>query len=216
MTVLGVVPARGGSKRLPRKNIAFLGGKPLIVWTLRAARASNALDRVIVTTDDLEIANVIQMYNEEEGDNVFVWMRPSQLARDETPMLPVILNVYNSNPADIIVTLQPTSPFRKPEAIATAISLLRSTKADSVFSVTEAPDDLAFEVGHANRLRKLPNVVVPNGSLFLITGEALERGESWFSGLAYGYSMPKDESLDIDTQLDLEIAKMILGQGKAA
>jgi CMP-N-acetylneuraminic acid synthetase len=84
-----------------------------------------------------------------------------------------------------------------------------------VFSVTAAPEDLVFEIGHAQRLRPLVNVVVPNGALFIITGAALERGLSWFDGMAYGYTMPKDRSLDIDTELDLEVARMIASKQQA-
>ena len=204
MKVIAVIPARGGSRRCPRKNIAQLGPYPLIVWTIKSALECNLFDKVIVTTDDEEIANVAKDYD------VTVWKRDPILARDSTPMLPVVLDVFGAHPADIVVTLQPTSPFRRIEDIKAAYQLLIESKGDSVFSVTEAEEDLVFELGHSKQLRRCPNVVVPNGALFLITGEALNRGESWFSGYAYGYSMPKEQSLDIDTPLDLEIARMIV------
>lgn len=207
MKTLCVVPARGGSKRCPRKNIALLGDMPLINWTLRTVKECHDLfDRVVVSTEDEEIGTIA---NEYYGSDIF-WRRPSRLAMDETPMLPVVLDVFHSFDADVVVTLQPTSPFRTAADVRAAHELLLKTKADAVFSTTEAPVDLVFEVGHAHRLRSVKNIVVPNGALFLITGDALRRGESWFSGLTYGYPMSKDSSLDIDTQLDLDIARMIV------
>lgn len=206
MKVLGVVPARGGSKRAPGKNIADLGGRPLLCWTLETARQSNLFDCVVVTSDDDDILNTAKAY----WPWVTLHKRSPLLARDDTPMLPVVQDVYHNYPAEVVVTLQPTSPFRTSEDLLNAYEMLRDSGGDSVFSVTEAPDDLVFQVQHANRLRQLPNIVVPNGALFLITGEALDQGLDWFDGVAYGYRMPKDRSIDIDTALDLEIARMIV------
>jgi CMP-N,N'-diacetyllegionaminic acid synthase len=208
MKVLGIIPARGGSRRCPRKNTADLGGKPLIAWTLETAIQSKAFDRLVVSSEDEEIGHLVNKIAEDTW-----WKRNPKFARDDTPTMPVIMEVFDSIEADIVVTLQPTSPFRTVEDIVKSIEMLELTRGDSVFSVTDAPPDLAFEVGHAQRLRNIPNIVVPNGALFLITGDALKRGESWFSGIAYGYPMPKDRSLDIDTEQDLEIARMIVNRG---
>ena len=200
MKILGVIPARGGSKRVPRKNMAIVGGKPLIKWTIEAAEQSGVLDQIVVTTEDPEIGNVFPQY----------WhKRPISLAQDNTPTLPVIQEVFEHYKADVVVTLQPTSPFRTAEDIKQAIELLQHTKGDSVISVTEAPSDLAFEVGFANRLRTVPKIVIPNGAIYILTGEALLRGETWYSGVVYGYSMPKERSLYIDNGQDLEIARYI-------
>ena len=84
---------------------------------------------------------------------------------------------------------------------------------DSVISVTEAPSDLAFEVGFAQRLRTVPNIVVPNGAIYILTKDALDRGETWYSGISYAYSMPKERSLDIDNGIDLEIARILVSKG---
>jgi CMP-N,N'-diacetyllegionaminic acid synthase len=208
MKVLGIVPARGGSKRFPRKNITDLGGKPLIAWTLETAIQSKVFDRLVVSSEDEEIGRIVNSI----ADDIW-WKRDLKLARDDTPTMPVIMEVFDRYPAEIVVTLQPTSPFRTAEDIIKSVEMLERTRGDSVFSVTDAPADLAFEVGHAQRLRNIPNIVVPNGALFLITGDVLRKGESWFSGIAYGYSMPKDRSLDIDTEMDLEIARMIVSRG---
>jgi CMP-N-acetylneuraminic acid synthetase len=207
MKILGVIPARGGSKRLPRKNIADLGGKPLIAWTIEAARISKVFDRLVVSTEDEEIAGAAIRYGAD-------WHhREPQLAKDTTPTLPVIVDVFEKNPADIIVTLQCTSPFRTAEDIRNAIDMFIKNNADSLISVCEAPNDLAYEVGFANRLRNVPNIVVPNGAIYAITGDALSKGESWFTvPVTYGFVMPKTRSLDIDNGQDLEIARMIVAK----
>jgi CMP-N-acetylneuraminic acid synthetase len=176
----------------------------LVVWSILTAKACEFIDTIVVTSDDLEVMRLAM----EEG--VEAHYRPEYLAHDDTPMLPVITDVFAHYPVtDCVVLLQPTSPFREVHDIESAYRLLKDTNADSVFSTSAAPDDLVFQVGHAKRLRQLPDIVVPNGSLFLITVGALQAGLSWFDGEAYGYSMPKDRSIDIDTPLDFEIAKMI-------
>jgi CMP-N,N'-diacetyllegionaminic acid synthase len=201
MKVLGVIPARGGSKRLPKKNLADLGGKPLVKWTLDAAIQSDVFDHLWVSTEDEEIGHIAGEY---------WWKRPPELAKDTTPTMPVILDVLARHNVDVIVTLQPTSPFRTADDIKNSLALLKDYEADSVISTTEAPKDLAFEVRWANRLEALPSIVVPNGAIYIITNAALQRGETWYSGRLYGFPMPKDRSIDIDTELDLELARHLL------
>lgn len=205
MKVLGVIPARGGSKRCPGKNIADLGGKPLIQWTLDAAMESKVFDQIIVSTEDLDIAKVVQQ--NPRNKEVEVHRRPASLAEDDTPTLPVIQYVNDNFPADVVITLQCTSPFRTAEDIKESLMLLLSMNAESVISTTEGPDDLAFSVGWGGRLRSIPKIAVANGALYLIKGANLQRGDSWYSGALYGYPMPKDRSLDIDTIQDLELAR---------
>lgn len=213
MTVLCIVPARGGSKRLPGKNLTDLGGKPLLTWTLEVARQSGIFNHVVVTSDDDDI---LQVADDFWGSKIG-WKRQADLARDDTPMLPVVYNIHQHFHCPVVVTLQPTSPFRTADDIRASYELLMEKQADAVFSVTSAPEDLVFVVGHAQRLRQVPDVVVPNGALFLITGQALDEGRSWFNAdVTYGYPMPKDRSLDIDTPLDMEIARMIAGTRRAA
>jgi CMP-N,N'-diacetyllegionaminic acid synthase len=205
MKVLGIVPARGGSKRLPRKNLAEIKGRPLIHLALQQAKDSGIFDKLVVSTDDPDIARCANSFSPGTAHT-----RPDSLARDDTPMLPVVRDAFDNFPAEVVVLLQPTSPLRTSQDIQAAYNLLKETKGDSVFSVTVAEEDLAFDLGFAKRVRSIPSVVVPNGAIYLITGDALERGENWYTGLAYGYIMPKDRSLDIDTELDLEIARMVL------
>ncbi len=209
MTILGLIPARSGSQRLPKKNLADLGGLTLLEWSINAARDAKLFDHIVVSTDDPEITNLAKHRACEAID------RPKELARNETEMLPVVKHARVLFPADVIILLQPTSPFRTAEDINLAYEQLRSFKADSVVSVTPAPRALAFEIGHANRIREAKNVVVPNGALYLITQEHLDTGGDWYNGLVYSYLMPKERSLDIDTQYDLDIARMVVAKRAA-
>src|SRR6266508_3958828 len=132
MEVVALVPARGGSKGIPRKNLAPLAGKALIRWTIDAARAAETVTRVVVSTDDDEIAT--------EAHDVDVLRRPSELAADDTPMLAVIRHALSHiEPCDVLVLLQPTSPLRRAEHVDGAVRLLLETGADSVVSVVEVP-----------------------------------------------------------------------------
>lgn len=141
--VLGLVPARGGSKGVPGKNLRVLAGRPLLEYTARAARESRVLDRVILSTDSPEIADAGRRAGLEVP-----FMRPEALARDDTPMLPVVQHAMDALAAggwvaDVIVLLQPTSPLRRPHHIRDAVELLRRTGADSVVSVVELPRHLS-------------------------------------------------------------------------
>ncbi|MBI2055590.1 MAG: acylneuraminate cytidylyltransferase family protein, partial [Candidatus Sungbacteria bacterium] len=128
MKILGIIPARGGSKSIPRKNIKELGGKPLIAWTIEAAKKSGVFDRIILTTDDSEIAEVGREWGVEVP-----FMRPNELAEDHTPTLPVIqhtlawLEDNESYEPDAVMILQPTTPFRQPHHIQEAVQLFRQS-----------------------------------------------------------------------------------------
>jgi len=143
MLVLGLVPARGGSKGVPGKNVRPLAGHTLLEYTVRAARESSVLDRVILSTDSLEIADAGRRAGLEVP-----FMRPAALAADDTPMVPVIEHALGEiarhgwSP-DIVVLLQPTSPLRRPEHIRDAVAMLRETEADSVVTVVELPRHLS-------------------------------------------------------------------------
>ena len=143
LTVLGLIPARGGSKGVPGKNVRPLAGHTLLEYTARAARESGVLDRVILSTDSPEIADA----GRRAGLDV-PFMRPATLAADDTPMLPVIEHALAEMSRggwspDIVVLLQPTSPLRRPDHIRQAIALLRDTGADSVVTVVEVPRHLS-------------------------------------------------------------------------
>ena len=173
--VLGLVPARGGSKGVPGKNVRLLAGRPLIDYTAQAARESGVLDRVVLSTDSNEIAEV----GRRCGLDV-PFLRPAALAADDTPMLPVIRHTVDMLAAsgwtaDVVVLLQPTSPLRRPTHIRDVVNRLRSSNADSVVTVVEVPRHLS------------PDYVmrIEDGLLkpFLVEGERVTRRQD--ARLAY-------------------------------
>lgn len=209
MRVLGLVPARAASKRLPGKNREALGGVALWRRAVHCALAAGLIPAV--SSDDDEVLS------EARIRGVFVIPRPADLARDDTPMLPVVLHAVDTleDPEldmefDAVAVLQPTSPFRMPEDIWQCIRIMEATNADAVVSVTDAAADMAFRVRHAGRLERLPDMVVENGAVYLLRVAALKAGLGFYGGELYSYRMPKDRSLDIDTPLDLEIARTIM------
>lgn len=143
MLVLGLVPARGGSKGVPGKNVRPLAGHTLLEYTARAARESGVLDRVILSTDSPEVADAGRRAGLEVP-----FMRPASLAADDTPMVPVVEHALaeiakHAWSPDVIVLLQPTSPLRRPDHIRDAVTMLRETGADSVVTVVEVPRHLS-------------------------------------------------------------------------
>jgi len=143
LLVLGLVPARGGSKGVPGKNVRPLNGHTLLEYTARAARDSGVIDRLMLSTDAPDIADAGRRAGLEVP-----FMRPAALAADDTPMLPVIQHALGETAKhgwspDVIVLLQPTSPLRRPDHIRDAVTMLRETNADSVVTVVEVPRHLS-------------------------------------------------------------------------
>lgn len=143
LLVLGLVPARGGSKGVPGKNVRPLAGHTLLEYTARAARDSGVIDRLMLSTDAPDIADAGRRAGLEVP-----FMRPAALAADDTPMLPVIQHALAETARtgwspDVIVLLQPTSPLRRPDHIRDAVTMLRETNADSVVTVVEVPRHLS-------------------------------------------------------------------------
>ncbi len=210
MINLGLIPARSGSERLPSKNTIDLGGKPLIAWTIQAAKESAKFDRLVCSTDDHGTAAVAKQYGCE------VIERPKDLAQADSTSISVLLHARSQIYSDRICLLQPTSPFRQASDVVNCFHMLDYTGCDAVVSVTEAPQDLAFDFGLGNRLRPKQNTVVCNGAIYLITTEHLANKGDWYNGVTYGYLMPKHRSLDIDTKADLEQARAYLVQEAVA
>src|SRR5437773_10824444 len=140
MDVLALIPARGGSKGLPRKNLALLVGQPLLAWTVAAARESECVTRAVVSTDDDEIAEVTRRLGAK------VLLRPPELATDETPMRAVVEHALAElGRPDVLVLLQPTSPLRQARHVDEAVRLLLESGAEAVVSVVEVPHRFAPE-----------------------------------------------------------------------
>jgi CMP-N-acetylneuraminic acid synthetase len=217
VTVVALIPARGGSKGIPRKNLAPLAGKPLVAWTVEAALAARTPVRAVVSTDDGEIATVAAAL----GAGVLV--RPEELAADETPMLDVVLHAADAlGDAEVLVVLQPTSPLRRAEHVDAAVALLEETGADCVVSVVEVPHAfrpgklLSVEDGRVRALgdeplhRDLAPLYARNGPAVLalrVDGLA-ERG--LYGGDVRALVMEPADSIDVDSAFDLRLAESLL------
>jgi CMP-N-acetylneuraminic acid synthetase len=232
LKVLGIITARGGSKGIPGKNLKLLAGKPLLAYTVDTARRSGALDRVILSTEDEAIATA----GRDLGCDV-PFIRPLDLAQDDTPHLPVIQHAtrwmqerINYQP-DAVMILQPTSPLRTVEDIAAAVALLDTSGADSVLSVNEVPvhahpmRTLRLDAtGHAvlfvsgdpvrkriNRRQDLPPAWVMNGAIYACRTRVLFDAEPGLYGTrVVAYRMPADRSISIDDLEDWHAAERAL------
>lgn len=211
MTVLGLIPARGGSKGIPGKNLVSFGGKPLIARTIETAIASGVINRLVVSTDDHKIADVALRYGAEVP-----FMRPPELARDDTATAPVISHAVEALAFNgAIALLQPTSPLRSAEDISRCVELHKQL-GKTIISITETKihpswmfglDDgnkiIASEV--SERRQKGNPRFVPNGAVYVFdSSTGLNFKE------AIGYVMPAERSCDIDTPHDLRIANFEL------
>lgn len=225
MRVLAVIPARGGSKGIPGKNLVPLGGRPLLAYTADAARASRTLSRVIVSTDDPVTAAAARALGLEVP-----FLRPAPLSADDTPMLPVLQHAVAEMRAagfepDAVVLLQPTSPLRRAEHIDGAVALLEKTGADSVVSVIEVPHQFnprsVMRMDGA-RLRPFldsptvagrqqkPHVLARNGPAVLAVRTAVIINGSLYGDDSRPLMMSAADSLDVDSPWDLSLAELIL------
>jgi CMP-N-acetylneuraminic acid synthetase len=227
MKVLGVVPARGGSKGVPGKNTRLLCGKPLLQYTAEAALAARLLSRVVLSTEDEEIAGVGKTCGLEVP-----FMRPVELAEDDTPMLPVVQHALhwiekNGERFDAVCLLQPTNPLRRPEDIDGCIRLLDTRKADSVVTILEVPlehnphwvyfrngsDLLRLSTGEATpipRRQELPPAFHREGSVYVIRRDVLMEGNSLYGQRLAGYPIERARSVNIDGPADWVRAEALL------
>lgn len=226
MSVMALIPARGGSKGILSKNIAPIAGHPLIAWTILAAKKAKGLDRVVVSTDDETIAAVARRYGADVP-----FLRPTELAQDDTPGIAPPLHAVqwfadkeNYRPTHLMY-LQPTSPLRTSEDIDEAIQLAREKEADSVLSVTPVHHHpyVMKEVDVQGRIhhysipsrpmtgrQDYPPLYALNGAIWLIRHEVLLDKKDWYTDKTYAYHMPFERSLDIDTPWDLQLADFFL------
>ncbi|WP_457746345.1 acylneuraminate cytidylyltransferase family protein [Sulfurimonas sp.] len=220
---LAVIPARGGSKRLPRKNILDLAGKPLIGWSIEAAKKSKYIDEIVVSSDDEEILNIAQKYD------VISLKRTDSLATDTAPTFDVVKDVIRRvKEYDYIILLQPTSPLRDAVDIDNAIEYLIQKKADSVVSVCEMEHSplwsntlpqnkdmrgfLKDEVLN-KRSQDIEQYYRLNGAIYIANVRNLMEEESFFlKENIYAYVMEQNHSIDIDTELDFDIATLLLSK----
>ncbi len=228
MKILSVIPARGGSKGLPCKNIKMLNGMPLIGYTIEASKKSKYINRTIVSTDDVEISDISKNFGAEVP-----YLRPDELAKDNSRVIDVLLHLLkwlkekeNYHP-DIIVLMQPTSPLRNAKHTDGAIERFLDSDADSIISVCETNHSpywtntiennrlvplIEAPIKNAGR-QELPKTYRYNGAIYILTPEKLRKNNG-FSNNVEPFIMNTEDSVDIDSQFDFDIAEMILKKRK--
>jgi len=220
-TILAIIPARGGSKGIPRKNIKIIAGKPLIVWTIEEAKKSKYIDRLILSSEDVEIIRVAKEWGCEVP-----FIRPKELAQDETPGIEPVIHAINtlSEKYDYVCLLQPTSPLRKVENIDDCIEKCIKNDADSCVSVTEVDKHpyWMYEIGKNEELislfpdksitrrQDLPKVFALNGAIYISTCQQILKQKKLITEKTYGYIMNKNNSIDIDEEMDFNFSAIML------
>lgn len=225
--VLGLVVARGGSKGILRKNLVALAGRPMLAWTIEAALESRTCDRVVVSTEDEEIAQIALAWGADD-----VITRPQTLARDDTPTMPVVFHALQQLPdVSTVVLLQPTSPLRTAEDIDACVELCLASDGDAVVSVV-ASDPSPFlmvrldplgrlrpvldDLPGAARRQDLPATHTLNGAVYVAGRTWIERTKGFVTPQTRAYVMPKERSVDIDDEIDLALADWLLRRRRAS
>lgn len=223
--ILCVIPARGGSKGVPGKNIKPIAGKPLIAYTIEQAQKSKYIDRVIISTEDKQIADVAKEFNAEVP-----FIRPEELAADNSSMMDVLAHAIKwmeeeaKFKFDILVLLHVTTPLRTTEDIDNCIKLLVEEGADNVFSVTESYRNPYFNMVEVSKDQKVtlvkegnfvtrqsaPDVFDMNASIYVWWKDIFKTEKGLFLKKTRIYPMPRERSVDIDEPLDFRIAEMLL------
>lgn len=216
-----IIPARRGSKGLPNKNIRILHGKPLIAWSILCAKAVKSLDRTVVSTDSEEIASVAREY---ECDII---RRPDELATDAASSIDVLihaLDVIGAHDRDVAVLLQPTSPLRSTDDVEKAISLHRASNGSSIISVSEPRHNPYWNmmIGEGRlvpllgekylqlRRQDLPQVVAPNGAIYVASVRSIRTHRSFYTNDSKAFIMPQERGVDIDSKIDLSLAEILM------
>lgn len=222
--LIGIIPARSGSKGLIDKNIKTLIGKPLMAYTIETALKSEVFDKLIVSTDSQEYAEIARFYGAEVP-----FLRPKDLSGDEATTNDVIVDVIErlkecGEKFDSLMILQPTSPLRKIEDIVSSINLLNEKSANAVISLCEmdhsplyagfVPEDLRIDgfikKKISSRRQDLPKYYHPNGAIYLAKVDYFMEYRDLYQDKCYAYIMDKRRSVDIDDQFDFEFAEFIL------
>jgi len=234
LKALGIILARKGSRRIKRKNIQLLGGKPLVVWTFECAKKSKKLDRVIVSTDDEEVKRLAEQHEIE----VPFFPRPKELAEDVDSVLPLkhaveFLEEKERYTPSHVVLLQPTSPFREPSDIDGCILIAEKTGCDTVITIKEVsqhpfwmfktkmekgftklePYEKVDLVGDVLVWQNLPKLYYPTGDVYVTRTELVKKGRI-FGKTVYGYLIPKNRAIDIEEEIDLLLAETIIEHRK--
>ena len=228
--MLAIIPARGGSKGLPKKNIRLFDGLPLICHTIKTALASKSIKKVIVSTDDDEIASVAKDCGAEVP-----FMRPANLASDNSMVMDTYFYVVDklvemtSKPVEKFVALLPTVPLRLSEDIDKAVKIFDSKNADSVISVVKSPVPIDWyrkisengilknylpDFNAVKNRQELEQTYVPNGAIYVFRTDVLRSVRKYYTDNTYPYIMPSERSADIDDMLDFKWAEYLLNMRK--
>jgi YrbI family 3-deoxy-D-manno-octulosonate 8-phosphate phosphatase len=200
--MLGIIPARGGSKGVPRKNIRMVAGYPLIYWTIQAARASNLLDGFYISTEDDEIAEIARSYGADVLD------RPTRLAADETTTLEVLQHIVSEKPCDAVVVLQPTSPLRNRDTIDGCIDEYLKSGCDTLATGYQTK---IVEYGTHQNLRRqdIPGFFYDDGNVYIIDGKVIESGR-WYGDKICKKEIDPELRYEIDDETTLQIVESLL------
>ena len=221
--VLAIITARGGSRGFPGKNIIDLAGKPLLAWSIEAARGSRYIDRLILSSDDEDIIAVAEKFGCEVP-----FRRPAELAADDTAHAPVLIHALDQldEVFDYFVLLQPTSPLRTAADIDGAIELCERSRAPVCVSMYESPEpaELMYRVEDDGsiapivgefvtaRRQDLPTTFVINGAVYVARVDWYRRHRRFLSPETVAWRMPPERSIDIDTELDLLVAQALISR----
>ena len=225
---IAIIPARGGSKRLPGKNIKLLDGKPLIAWTIEACIKSNVFDHIFVSTDSEEIADISKQYGAQVP-----FLRPHELANDTATTDEVVTHLIGwfekeySEEVSKIAILQPTSPFRNAEHIIKAFDEMKNKHAKAIVSVCELEHPIHFcnqlgfngsmegfiKPGDMKRTQDLDPTYRLNGAIYIFDREYVGRMNELYREVTYAYVMKPRLSIDIDTENDFKLAEFLIKKG---
>jgi CMP-N,N'-diacetyllegionaminic acid synthase len=231
--ILAVIPARGGSKGVPRKNVRLVGDKPLIAYTIEAALAArDLLYRVVVSTDDEEIAAITRQFGAEAP-----FLRPAELAEDRTPMVPVLQHAVrfveeqDGARVDWVLLLQPTAPFRTAQDLRAAVALALQGGCDSVISVVQvfATHPILMKRIEDGRLLPFcteekegtrrqdyqPAAYMRNGAIYLTRRDVLVEKNSIWGEVIRPYVMPEERSVNVDSELDFKLVELLINEREA-
>ncbi|MBT3464040.1 acylneuraminate cytidylyltransferase family protein [archaeon] len=224
--IISIIPARGGSKRIPRKNVIDLCGKPLIAYSIEQSLQSKYIDETYVSTEDAEIKEVSLKFGAKIID------RPIKLAQDESKSIDVMKHALeylenNNNAPGIVILLQPTSPLRLVEDVDKAIETFMEKDADTLESLSECLEHPSYmfkkgikymipldKKGLEKTRIELPQYYVENGSIFILKYLFIKNEKTFYSNKHTGFILPRERSIDIDNEIDLKIAKLILEKRK--
>lgn len=232
---MGIIPARGGSRGVPKKNTRLLGGKPLVAWTIEKAKKAKSLNRLVLSTDSEEIAEIAEKYGAEVP-----FLRPAELARDDSPTIDVIrhclehLKKAENYSPDAVVILQPTTPFRKSEDIDKAIALYFQNNMSTIVSVSKVPghynpewqlviDDVTGVLTTLKgenllklktRRQLLRDTYYRNGEIYVFNPNNVVRKNSIYGDTVTALITETKVNINIDTDIDFECAEFLLERGK--